>query len=74
MRLTLSPKKAQATRMDAPDLDLDEVLLDAVDALVSAALERIGPCRSARFELFRSLLRAVQAAAPARGQPAGNQL
>jgi hypothetical protein len=42
--------------MDAPDLDLDEVFLDALEAVVLAALERIGNDPAARFRLFRRLL------------------
>jgi hypothetical protein len=43
--------------MDAPDLDhIDEAFLDAVEAVVLAALERIGDNPEARFRLFRRLL------------------
>lgn len=46
--------------MDAPDLDLDEVFLDAVDAAVLAALERIGDDPEARFRLVRRLQAVMQ--------------
>lgn len=46
--------------MDAPDLDLDEVFLDAVDAAVLAALERMGDDPDARFIFFRLLLAVAQ--------------
>ena len=42
--------------MTAPDLDLDEVFLDALDSVVLAALERIGDDPAARFRFFRRLL------------------
>lgn len=42
--------------MDAPDLDLDEVVLDALKAVVLAALEQIGDDPEARFKFFRELL------------------
>jgi hypothetical protein len=42
--------------MDTPDLDLDEVFLDALEAVVLAALERIGDDLEARFRFFRRLL------------------
>jgi len=46
--------------MDTPDLNLNEVFLevflDAVDAVVLAALERIGDDPQARFRFFRPLL------------------
>jgi hypothetical protein len=42
--------------MATPDLDADEVSLDAVDAVVRAALERIGDDPEARFSFFRRLL------------------
>jgi len=34
MRLAWSHSGAQASRMDAPDLDLDEVFLEAVESVV----------------------------------------
>jgi hypothetical protein len=46
----------QAARMDSPNFDLDEVFLDAVEAVVLAALERIGANPEARFRFFRRLL------------------
>lgn len=42
--------------MDNPDLDLDEVFPDAIEAVVPAALERIGDEPQARFRFFRRLL------------------
>jgi hypothetical protein len=56
MHLAWVPEKAQAARMNAPDLDLDDLFLDAVEAGVLAALERIGDDPEARFRLFRLLL------------------
>ena len=47
--------------MDDPDHDLDEVFLDALGAVVLAALDRIGDDPEARFSFFRRLL-AVAAA------------
>lgn len=46
--------------MDAPDSDPNAVFLDAVEAVVLAALERIGNDREARFRLFRRLLAVAQ--------------
>ena len=48
--------------MDAPKLDLDEVFLDALEAVVLAALEWIGNDREARFRFFRRLLAAAEEA------------
>ena len=62
MRLAGPPEKAQAARMDAPDLDLDEVFLDALEAVVRAALERMGDDPGARYRLFRRLLAAAEGA------------
>ena len=56
MHLARPPEKAQAARMNTADLDLDEVFLDAVDAGVLVALERIGDDPEARFSFFRRLL------------------
>lgn len=42
--------------MDAPNLDLDEVFLNAVEAVGMAAFERIGDDPDARFRFFRRLL------------------
>lgn len=42
--------------MGSPGLDLDEVFLDATEAVVPAALEQIGNDPDARFRLFRRLL------------------
>ena len=56
MRLAGLPETAQAARMDAPDLDLDEVFPDALEAVVLATLERIGDHPEARYSLFRRLL------------------
>lgn len=39
---------------------LDEVFLDAVDAVVLAALERIGDDPDARYRFFRRLLAAAE--------------
>jgi len=54
--------------MDAPelDLDLDEMFLEAVDAVVLAALERIGDDPEARFRFFRRLLAVAEEAVAAR--------
>ena len=49
--------------MDAPKLDLDEVFLDALEAVVLAALEWIGNGREARFRFFRRLLAVAEQAA-----------
>jgi hypothetical protein len=46
--------------MDNADLDLDELFLDAVEAAVLAALERIGDDPEARFRFFRRLLAVAQ--------------
>ena len=46
--------------MDAADLDLDEVFLDAVEAVVQTALERIGDDPQARLRFFRRLLEAAE--------------
>lgn len=46
--------------MDVPDLDADEEFLDAVEAAVQAALERIGDDTQARFRFFRGLLAVAQ--------------
>ena len=56
MRLAWLPETAQAARMDTPDLDLDDVFLEAVETVVLAALERIGDDPEARFRFFRRLL------------------
>ena len=42
--------------MDSPDLDLDEVFLNALEAVVIAALKEIGDDPEARFRFFRRLL------------------
>lgn len=60
MGLAWRSENVQAARMDAPDLDLDEVFLDAVDAAVLAALERIGDDPEARFRLVRRLQAVMQ--------------
>lgn len=46
--------------MDAPDFDPNEVFLDALEAAVLAALERVGDDPEARFRLFRRLLAVTQ--------------
>ena len=46
--------------MDIPDFDPDEVFLDALEAAVLAALERIGDNPEARFRFFRRLLAVAQ--------------
>ena len=56
MRLAGLTETAQAARMDAPDLDLDEVFLDVVEAVVLIALQRIGTNPDTRFRFFRQLL------------------
>jgi hypothetical protein len=48
--------------MDTPNLDADEQFLDAADAVVLSALERIGPDAEVRFRLFRELLAVARAA------------
>lgn len=53
MRLAIPRRPAQAARMDTPDFDLDEVFLDAVEAVVLSTLERIGHDPEARFRFFR---------------------
>lgn len=42
--------------MDQPDIDTDELFLDAVVAVVLVALEQIGDDSDARFRFFRRLL------------------
>jgi len=42
--------------MDAPDLDLGAVFLEAMDTAVVAAVERIGDDPAARFKFRRRLL------------------
>ena len=54
--------------MDRLDLDLDEVFLDAMEAVVLAALERIGDDPDARFRFFRRLLAVAQEVVQ-RGRP-----
>jgi hypothetical protein len=54
--------------MDAADLDLDEVFLDAADAIVLDALARIGDDPRARFAFFKRMLAAAQEVAEERGQ------
>jgi hypothetical protein len=46
--------------MDAPDLDLDEVFLDALEAVVLAALKQIGDDHEALVRFFRRLLSVAQ--------------
>ena len=46
--------------MDDADNDLDELFLDAVDAVVLAALEAIEDDPPARFQFFRRLLAVAQ--------------
>jgi hypothetical protein len=52
--------------MDAPDLYADEVFLDALEAVVLAALERIGDGPAARFRFFRRLMAVAQEEAGSR--------
>jgi len=54
--------------MDTADPDLDELVLDAVDAIVLAALARIGDDPRARFAFFKRLLAVAQGVAKERGQ------
>jgi hypothetical protein len=42
--------------IDPPDTNVDELLLEAVNAAVLVALERIGDDPSARYRFFRWLL------------------
>lgn len=49
--------------MDTQDRDLDAVLLDDLDAVVLAALGRIGDDPEARFRFLRWLLAMAQEAA-----------
>jgi hypothetical protein len=46
--------------VDAPELDLNEVFLEAVETFMPAALERIGDDPEARFRFFRRLLAVAQ--------------
>ena len=48
--------------MDDNDLDVDAVFLDALGAIVLAALERIGDDPRASFRFFRELLAVARAA------------
>jgi hypothetical protein len=54
--------------MDRPDLDLDEVFLGAMEAVVRAAPERIGDDPDARFEFFWRWLRRRLAARTCRSR------
>ena len=63
MRVASRPRTREAERMNSPDLDLDELFLDAADTVILAALERIGDDPQARFQLFRRLLAVAQEAA-----------
>jgi hypothetical protein len=42
--------------MTAPDLDLNDLFLDAAEAILLADLEQIGDDPGARFRFFRRLL------------------
>ena len=42
--------------MDGPDLDADDLFLDAADAIVLDALARIGDDPRARYVFFKPLL------------------
>jgi len=46
--------------MDAADLDLDEVFIDALEAVVLAALGESGDDPDGRFRFFRRLLAVAQ--------------
>ena len=56
IRVARPPEKPQAARIDAPELDLDEVFVEALEVVVLAALERIGDDPEARFRFFRRVL------------------
>ena len=56
MRVASRPRTSEAGRMDTPDLDADELFLDAVNAVVVETLARIGDDPDARFAFFRLLL------------------
>jgi len=56
IRVARPPEKPHAARMDAPELDLDEVFVEALEAVVLAALERIGDNPTGRFKFFQRLL------------------
>jgi len=57
--------------MDDTDLDLDELFLDALDAVVLAALERLGDDPDARFAFFRRLLEVARHVAGESGRALG---
>lgn len=63
MRLAWPLDIAQGSCTDDTELDADELFLDAVDAVVLAALERVGFDPRARFRLVRRLSAAAQEAA-----------
>ena len=56
--------------MDDPDLNADDLFLDAVDMIVLGALSRIGSDSEARFRFFRRLVELATDAA-ASSQRAG---
>lgn len=60
MRLVSRSQTTQAARMDALDLDADDLFLDALEAVVLTALDRIRDDPEARFRLFRRLLTAAE--------------
>ena len=62
IRLARRPRTREAARMDDIDPDLDELFLDAVDAVVLAAFERIGDNPDGRLRFFRELLAVARAA------------
>jgi hypothetical protein len=56
MRLARPPQKLKAACMEAHDLDVDALSLDAVDTVLLATLEQLGDDPEARFGFFRRLL------------------
>jgi len=60
IRVARPPEKPQAARIDAPELDLDEVFVEALEVVVLAALEQIGDDPETRFRFFRRLLVAAE--------------
>jgi hypothetical protein len=75
MRLARPPESARAARLETRDLDLDDVFLDALEAVVLATLRRIGDDPQARLRFFRRILAVAQGVAAegaARPDPRGN--
>ena len=68
MRVASRPRRREAAGLDDADLDADELFLDAVKAVVLAALAEVGSDPEARLRFFRELL-AVARAQRASGAP-----